>query len=86
MYNVDYFFSTGKGFKIFSPEAITGCLFDAVNDFMQKAKSVSVKEIRLIVYHKQGAMYSPIMDKLQKKVQEAATAGGSLSKGGMVKG
>ncbi|XP_060577859.1 protein mono-ADP-ribosyltransferase PARP14-like [Ruditapes philippinarum] len=65
---------TGKGFKTFSPDAIAGCLFDAVSEFVQKTKSPSIKEIRLIVYSGQSGMYKPIMDQLHKKVQEAVMA------------
>ncbi|XP_053407686.1 protein mono-ADP-ribosyltransferase PARP14-like [Mercenaria mercenaria] len=67
---------TGKGFTTFHPEAIAGCMFDAIDDFMKANRNPSIKDIRLIVYKGQPTMFTPIMDKLHKKVQDAATASG----------
>lgn len=49
-------------------------MFDAICEFVQAYKSHTINEVRLIVYKGQPAMYDPIMNRLHKKVQEAASS------------
>lgn len=72
----------------FNPDAIAGSLFDAVTQFVKSTQNPCITEVRLIVYRGQPTMYTPIMDKLIQKVQEAVMSDdddgslkGILSKG-----
>lgn len=54
------------------PEDIAGCLFDAINDFSAAGKQTRLREIRLVIFHKQKFMMVPIMGCLHKKTQVLA--------------
>lgn len=68
---------TGKGFKSYSPDAMAGCFFDAVAEFASPKGKRCLKDVRLVVYTGQPLMYNVIMEKLHKKVKEAATTKGN---------
>ena len=59
---------------MFKPEDIAGCLFDAIDEFGGKHRQSCLKEVRLVVFHKQGFMMEPILRSLHKKTQAAVNS------------
>ena len=64
----------GAGLHTFKPEDIAGCLFDAIDEFSGKRQQSCLKEVRLVVFHKQGFMMEPILRSLHKKTQAAVSS------------
>ena len=58
----------------FKPEDIAGCLFDAIDEFGGKRRQSCLREVRLVVFHKQGSMMEPILRSLHKKTQAAVNS------------
>ncbi|KAL4232400.1 hypothetical protein ACF0H5_009968 [Mactra antiquata] len=63
---------TGQGYTTHSPEDITGCMFDAINDFEKNTtKTIYLKNIQIVVFYRQPQMKDEVIRTLHKKINDA---------------
>ena len=54
---------------------IADSLFDAVDEFTRKYQPTAVRDVRIIVFHKQPEMHEPVRSAIHRKASKAQTSG-----------
>ena len=74
---------TGAGQQIFKAEDIAGALFGAIDDFTAAQRLSRLREVRLVIFHKQKYTMEPVIKSLHKNIQAAVMSAQQKSSGWM---